>query len=72
MAQAALRIVAFFMPNDHHTATIEAAKATYNRLVIAKGAVPCQRHEVFKHRFDIMFEMGTFGVPSDLRFLPCG
>ena len=71
MAQSALRIVALFMPNDHHAAAMQARKAAHDRLVIAKGAVPCQGHEVFKHRFDIMFEMWPFRVPCDLRFLPC-
>jgi hypothetical protein len=40
-----LRVVALFVADQHHAAVAEPGKAADDRLVLAKQAIPAQRHE---------------------------
>ena len=63
-------IVALFMADDHQSPIAKRCKASDDRLIVGKGAVPRQWHEIVEKTGDIILEMRPFGVAGDLRLLP--
>lgn len=72
MLQAGLGIVPFFMPDHHQPRIALAGKSAQNRLIVAKGAVTGQRHELIEQSGDIMLEMRALWMTRDHGLLPRG
>ena len=60
------------MTQHHDALPAKLREAAHDRLVVAKGAITSQRHELVEQPGDIMFEVRTLRMAGDLRLLPRG
>src|SRR6185436_12989684 len=70
VADAAGGVVSLFVTDDHATPPADPAEAADDRLVIGKGAVPGERHEILDEASRVIVEVRTLGMARDLRLLP--
>ncbi len=70
VAHATRRIVALLMAEDRDRAALEAAEPAHDRLVVGKGTVARQRHEVGDEPGDVVAEMRPLEMARDQGLLP--
>jgi hypothetical protein len=63
-------IVALFMADHHHRASVEPSKSAHNGMVVSEVSVAGKRCVFGEQSFDIVFAMWAIWVPGNLTFPP--
>jgi len=70
MLDAGGGVVAFLMPDHDHAPAGDPAEPADDRLIVGKGAITRERHEIVDEARNIILEAGPLGMARDLRLLP--